>query len=462
VSFLASIAIIGGGPAGYVAAITAAQHGQEVTLIDKGPLGGTCLNEGCMPTKSLLESARVYSLVKQANKFGIRLTSNQIEIDWTIVQQRKNAVVSGLVQGIRYLMDKNRIKVINGTASFLTSRVIQIDTENTQEELAADKFIIASGSEPMSLPFAPFDKKWIIDSSQAMSLSSIPSSLLIIGGGVIGCEFASIFSRLGTKVTIVEMAEQLLPGEDEDIASVLHKQLKNDRVKIHTSTAVIDLNGDQKKAILDKDGAIHEVEADYVLVSIGRKPKIQALGLENAGVEYSRQGVHVNEQMQTSIPNIFACGDIIGGIQLAHVAFHEGKVAAINACGLEAQVNYHAVPRCIYTSPEIASVGLTEKQARGQYGDIRVGEYPFSANGKALIAHERIGKVKVLIEPEFGEILGISIVGPHATELIGQGTVMLHAELTTDLMIDLIAAHPTLSEALHEALLSTVGHAVHV
>jgi len=462
VRFLGSIAIIGGGPAGYVAAITAAQHGQQVTLIDKGPLGGTCLNEGCMPTKSLLESAGVYGLVKQANKFGIRLPSNQIEIDWGTVQLRKNEVVSSLVQGIQYLMKKNRIKVINGTASFLSSRVLRIDTEDKQEELIADKYIIAAGSEPVSLPFAPFNKEWIIDSSQAMSLTRIPPSLLIIGGGVIGCEFASIFSRLGTKVTMVEMAEQLLPGEDEDIASVLHKQLKKDGVKIHTSASVIDLNADQRKAILEKDGVIHEAEAEYVLVSIGRKPRIQVLGLDNIGVEYSRLGIHVNEQMQTSIPNIYACGDIIGGIQLAHVAFHEGKVAALNACGLETEVNYRAVPRCIYTSPEIASVGLSEKQAREQYEEIRVGEYPFSASGKALIANERIGKVKVLIEPQFGEILGMSIVGPHATELIGQGTVMLHAELTTDLMVDLIAAHPTLSEALHEAVLSAVGHAVHV
>lgn len=459
---MASIAIIGGGPAGYVAAITAAQHGQQVTLIDKGPLGGTCLNEGCMPTKSLLESAGVYSLVKQANKFGIRIASNQIEVDWDTVQQRKNTVVSSLVQGIQYLMKKNRIKVINGTASFLSSRVLRIDSEDKQEELTSDKIIIASGSEPVSLPFAPFNKEWIIDSSQAMSLTKIPSSLLIIGGGVIGCEFASIFSRLGTKVTIVEMAEQLLPGEDDDIASILHKQLKKDQVKIHTSTTVIDLNAVQKKAILENDGAIHEVEAEFVLVSIGRRPRIQALGFGNIGVQYSRQGIHIDERMQTNIPNIYACGDVIGGIQLAHVAFHEGKVAALNACGLETQVNYRAVPRCIYTSPEIASVGLTEKQAREQYGDISVGEFPFSANGKALITNEQIGKVKVTIEPEFGEILGISIVGPHATELIGQGTVMLQAELTTDLMVDLIAAHPTLSEALHEALLSAVGHAVHV
>jgi dihydrolipoamide dehydrogenase len=459
---LASIAIIGGGPAGYVAAITAAQQGQEVTIIDQGPLGGTCLNEGCMPTKSLLESAGVYSQLQHASEFGIRLPSGQIEIDWNTVQGRKNRIVSSLVQGIQYLMRKNKVKVVKGTASFLSSHVLRVEENGKGEEITADKIIIAAGSEPVQLPFAPFDGNWVIHSGQAMSLQSPPASLLIIGGGVIGCEYASIYSRLGTKVTIVEMADQLLPGEDEDVAAILYQQFKSDGVTIYPSTRLKDLNADQKKAIFENDKGLHELQADIVLVSIGRRPRVNNLGLENIGIDYTRQGIHVNEQMQTNIPNIYACGDVIGGIQLAHVAFHEGTVAALNSCGMDVQVNYRAVPRCIYTSPEIASVGLTETQARDQFGDIRVGEFPFSANGKALIANERIGKVKVLVEPEFGEIVGISIVGPHATELIGQGTVMLHAELTTDIMEDFIAAHPSLSEAVHEALLSAVGHAVHV
>lgn len=459
---MASIAIIGGGPAGYVAAITAAQQGHVVTVIDQGPLGGTCLNEGCMPTKALLETAGVYTKLQNASEFGIQVPSASIEIDWHAVQGRKNKIVTTLVQGIQYLMRKNKVKVVNGSASFLTSRVLRVENSGKQEEITADKIIVAAGSEPVELPFAPFDGDWIIHSGQAMSLQSIPSSLLIIGGGVIGCEFASIFSRLGTKVTIVEMADQLLPGEDQDVAAVLHKELENDSVTIYPSTRLKDLNKEQKKAIFENDQGLHEVKAELVLVSIGRKPRVYNLGLENIGIDFSRQGIHVNEQMQTNISNIYACGDVIGGIQLAHVAFHEGTVAALNACGLDEQVNYRAVPRCIYTSPEIASVGLTEKQAIDQYGDIRVGEFPFSANGKAFIANERAGKVKVLVEPEYGEIVGVSIVGPHATELIGQGTVMLHAELTTDSMEQFIAAHPSLSEAIHEAILSAVGHAVHI
>ncbi|MFD5852164.1 dihydrolipoyl dehydrogenase [Cytobacillus pseudoceanisediminis] len=459
---MGSIAIIGGGPAGYVAAITAAQQGQEVTIIDQGPLGGTCLNEGCMPTKSLLESAEVYSQLYHANKFGIRLPSGLIEIDWNAVQDRKNRIVSTLVQGIQYLMKKNKVKVIKGTASFKTSQVLQVVSNGNQQEMKADNIIIAAGSEPAPLPFAPFDGEWVIHSGQAMSLQSIPSSLLIVGGGVIGCEFASIFSRMGTKVTIVEMAGQLLPGEDEDIARVLHKQLEEDGAAIYTSAALKHLEAARKKAFIEDDKGLHEIQADRVLVSVGRKPRVNHLGLEGVGVDFSHQGIHVNDHMQTNIPSIYACGDVVGGIQLAHMAFHEGKVAALNACGMDAVVHASAVPRCIYTSPEIASVGLTEKQAREKYGDIRMGEFPFSANGKALIANEQAGKVKVMIDPEFGEIVGISIVGAHATELIGQGAVMLHAELTADLMENFIAAHPTLSEAVHEALLSAVGHAVHV
>ncbi|AZV41195.1 dihydrolipoamide dehydrogenase [Peribacillus asahii] len=456
------IAVIGGGPAGYVAAITAAQQGQNVLLITEGPLGGTCLNEGCMPTKALLESADTYELVKNAENLGIRLSSS-VEIEWSVVQQRKEEIVTTLVQGIQYLMKKNKIRVIQGSASFITNQRLRIDNNEQQEEIEVSKVIVASGSEPISLPFAPFDGEWVIHSGQAMSLPSIPSSLLIIGGGVIGCEFASIYSRMGTKVTIVEMGKQLLPSEDRDIAEILHRKLADEGVTVHTSTSVTDLNVDKKQVLIQlQDGIIQELQADYVLVAIGRKPRVHGLGLEEIGVDFSKQGIAVDEYMQTNIPSIYACGDVIGGIQLAHIAFHEGRVAALNACGQAEIVNYRAVPRCIYTSPELASVGLTEEQAKHQYGDIKIGEFPFSVNGKARISNETIGKVKVLVEPQYNEILGISIVGPHATELIGQGTVMLHAEITTDVLENLIMAHPTLSESIHEALLSTSGHAVHV
>ncbi|MEY8190270.1 dihydrolipoyl dehydrogenase [Peribacillus simplex] len=456
------IAIIGGGPAGYVAAITAAQQDKEVILVVDGPLGGTCLNEGCMPTKSLLKSADTYDLVKNAGHMGIRLPSNLIEVDWDTVQERKRDVISKLVNGIRYLMNKNKIKVIQGRASILTGHRLRIENGNKNKEIEASKIIISTGSEPIPLPFAPFDGEWIIHSGQAMSLPAIPESLLIVGGGVIGCEFASIYSRMGTKVTVIEMGAKLLPGEDDDITSILHGELKKQGVTVQTSTSVKNINATSKTVFLEKsNGESEELHADYVLVSIGRIPRVNEMGLEGNDIDFSRLGISVDDRMQTSNPSIYACGDVIGGIQLAHVAFHEGRVAALNACGQFAQVNYRAIPRCIYTSPEIASVGLTEKEARKKYGEIKVGEFAFSANGKAILSNEPVGKVKVLVNPQYNEILGFTIVGQHATELIGQGTVMLHAEITADMMDDFVAAHPTLSESIHEAFLNVVGQAVH-
>ncbi|AFU13386.1 Dihydrolipoyl dehydrogenase [Bacillus thuringiensis MC28] len=456
------LVVIGGGPAGYVAAITAAQTGKDVTLIDEADLGGTCLNVGCMPTKSLLESAEVYNIVNHAQRFGVLVDKQSISIDWNQIQTRKSQIVVQLVQGIQYLMKKNKIKVIKGKGKFETDHRLRVTQRNKEAIVDGEQFIIAAGSEPTELPFAPFDGEWILNSSHAMSLENIPASLLIVGGGVIGCEFASIYSRLGTKVTIVEMAPQLLPGEDEDIASILREKLENDGVEIFTGAALKGLNNYKKQASFEYEGSMHELTPEFVLVSVGRKPRVQDLGLEKAGVQFSNKGITVNEHMQTNIAHIYAAGDIIGGIQLAHVAFHEGTTAALHASGEDVKVNYHAVPRCIYTAPEIASVGLSEKGAREQYGDILIGEFPFTANGKALILGEQMGKVKVIVEPKYQEIVGISIIGPRATELIGQGTVMIHTEVTADIMRDYIAAHPTLSEAIHEALLQAVGHAVHV
>ncbi|MGN4443503.1 dihydrolipoyl dehydrogenase [Bacillus cereus group sp. MYBK79-1] len=456
------LVVIGGGPAGYVAAITAAQNGKDVTLIDEANLGGTCLNVGCMPTKSLLESAEVHDIVRKANTYGVTLNQGSISIDWNQIQTRKSQIVTQLVQGIQYLMKKNKIKVIQGKAKFETDHRVRVTHGDKEEIVDGEQFIIAAGSEPTALPFAPFDGKWILNSSHAMSLEHIPKSLLIVGGGVIGCEFASIYSRLGTKVTIIEMAPQLLPGEDGGIAQILKEKLENDGVEIFTGAALKGLNNYKKQASFEYEGSIQEANPEFVLVSVGRKPRVQGLDVEKAGVQFSNNGISVNEHMQTNVSHIYAAGDVIGGIQLAHVAFHEGTTAALHASGEDVKVNYHAVPRCIYTAPEIASVGLTEKDARERYGDIQIGEFPFTANGKALIIGEQTGKVKVIVEPKYQEIIGISIIGPRATELIGQGTVMIHTEVTADIMRDYIAAHPTLSEAIHEALLQAIGHAVHV
>ncbi|MED3626733.1 acetoin dehydrogenase complex dihydrolipoyl dehydrogenase [Bacillus subtilis] len=456
-----TLAIIGGGPAGYAAAVSAAQQGRNVLLIDKGQLGGTCLNEGCIPTKSLLESANVLDKIKHADSFGIELPAGAISVDWSKMQSRKQQVVSQLVQGVQYLMKKNQIQVVKGTASFLSERKLLIEGENGKEIREADQVLIASGSEPIELPFAPFDGEWIIDSKDALSLSEIPSSLVIVGGGVIGCEYAGLFARLGTKVTIIETADHLIPAEDEDIARLFQEKLEEDGVEVHASSRLERVDQTAKTAIWKSGQREFKTKTDYVLVAIGRKPRLDGLQLEQAGVDFSPKGIPVNGHMQTNVPHIYACGDAIGGIQLAHAAFHEGIIAASHASGRDVKINEKHVPRCIYTSPEIACIGMTERQARSIYGDVKIGEFPFSANGKALIKQQAEGKVKIMAEPEFGEIVGVSMIGPDVTELIGQAAAIMNGEMTADMTEHFIAAHPTLSETLHEALLSTIGLAVH-
>ncbi|MEK3746481.1 dihydrolipoyl dehydrogenase [Brevibacillus sp. FSL K6-0770] len=455
------IAIIGGGPAGYVAAITAARAGKQVVLIEKKELGGTCLNEGCMPTKALLECADTYQHVLHAERFGIENAADHVQVNWAKINAYKQSIVQKLTGGVHYLMKRNQVQVIRGSAAFENERALLVETANGTSKIEAEKFIVTTGAEPIALPFAPFDGEWIMHSSHFLSLETPPPVLVIVGGGVIGCEFASVYSRLGSQVVIAEMAEQLLPGEDPDIAAFLERSLKQQGVQIHLSSSVEALDRTTRTARIRTPEGTAEIKADAVLVAIGRKPRLDGLLLERAGVKATARGIEVNERMQTSQPHIFAAGDACGGIQLAHVAFHEGEVAARNACGEEAMLNLRAVPRCIYTSPEVASVGLTERQAREKYAGLLVGEFPFSANGKAMILQETAGKVKVLVEPTYHEIVGITLVGARATELIGQAALMMHAEMTADAMENFIAPHPTLSEILTEAVRGALGHAIH-
>nr|WGD90534.1 dihydrolipoyl dehydrogenase [Bacillus subtilis] len=454
-----TLAIIGGGPAGYAAAVSAAQQGRNVLLIDKGQLGGTCLNEGCIPTKSLLESANVLDKIKHADSFGIELPAGAISVDWSKMQSRKQQVVSQLVQGVQYLMKKNQIQVVKGTASFLSERKLLIEGENGKEIREADQVLIASGSEPIELPFAPFDGEWIIDSKDALSLSEIPSSLVIVGGGVIGCEYAGLFARLGTKVTIIETADHLIPAEDEDIARLFQEKLEEDGVEVHASSRLERVDQTVPKQQYGK--AVSESLKRRPIMCWWRSaenPVLTDYSWNRYGVDFSPKGIPVNGHMQTNVPHIYACGDAIGGIQLAHAAFHEGIIAASHASGRDVKINEKHVPRCIYTSPEIACIGMTERQARSIYGDVKIGEFPFSANGKALIKQQAEGKVKIMAEPEFGEIVGVSMIGTRCNRAHRyQAAAIMNGEMTADMTEHFIAAHPTLSETLHEALLSTIG-----
>lgn len=456
-----TIVIIGGGPAGYVAAITAAQNGEKVILIEEKELGGSCFNDGCIPAKSLLKSAETIQAVEHAQHFGIDVPIDDVKANWNKVQDYKNDVVKQLVQEIAELMEKNKIRVMKGKATFLTTQTLHIRGTTCEEVITADRVIIATGSESNELPSVPFDGEWVIDSAKIQELPAIPASLLIIGGGVIGCEYASVYSRLGTKVTFIDRSDQLLKGEEPDVAEILQQKLESDGVVVHPLTEVKHLNRKERQVVFGNEQESFTEYPDYVLVSIGRKARVEGLHLAEIGVDYSARGIEVNESMQTNIPHIYACGDVSGGMKLAHVAFHEGRVAALHACGQDIKVNTRTIPRCIYTSPEIASVGLTEEQAKHEYGDIRIGESSFSTNAKAVIHDEKIGKIKVIVTSQSDEIVGFSIVGPRATELIGQGAVMIHAGVTAEHMKDLIAAHPTLSEVIEEALLSAKGQAVY-
>ena len=302
-----TLVIIGGGPAGYVAAITAARFGRDVVLIDQGQLGGTCLNEGCIPTKALLQSADMYEHVKSAEHFGIKLSEKEPIIHWEAVQKRKRSVVKQLTDGVRYLMNKNKITVVNGKASFLSAHELFIESEGKSEIIQAKQIIIATGAAPAALPFAPFDGEWIIHSKDAMSLSSIPNSLCIIGGGVIGCEFASIFSRMGSKVVMIERAVHILPEEDREIAQCLHKQLEEAGVDILTAASVKQLDSTSRNVVVENNqGERCDIQSDFCLVAIGRTPQLGELNLDQVGIEFDRNGIYVNEHMQTNLPHIYA------------------------------------------------------------------------------------------------------------------------------------------------------------
>ena len=330
--------------------------------------------------------------VQRASYFGIDVPTNEVKVNWARVQEYKSNVVKELVGDLWKLMEKNQIQVIKGKASFITNRTLHIEGPDREEVIEADSVIISTGSIGNELPTAPFDGKWVIDSDQAQELPSVPSSLLIIGGGVVGCEYASIYSRLGTKVTFLDRSDQLLRGEDPDLANILQSQLESDGVTVHPLTEVKYVDYEKKQVVFGNDQVTLTESPDYVLVSIGRQPRVSELNLDEIGVSYSRRGIEVNTSMQTNIPHIYACGDVNGGMKLAHVAFHEGKVAALHACGHNVKVDLRSVPRCIYTTPEIAGVGLSEEQARNIYGEILVGESSFLQMQKQLFTVKRLGK----------------------------------------------------------------------
>ncbi len=458
------IVIIRGGPGGYVAAIKAAQLGGKVTLVEKEELGGTCLNWGCMPTKALLHGVEILESVEAGKEFGVQVEG--LKVDFAKMSVRKDRAVKILVSGVAGLMKANGVEVIKGTATLLSRGTVQVaDEKNQTGSFQARKIILATGSVSAPLPIPGAQLPGVIDSTGALKLTRVPESMVLIGAGPIGLEFGTIFSALGAKVTILELLPQILPSEDEEIASALEKSLRNFKIKILTGAQVkgIEETGGGKLKVSAVTGEGEKTfEAEVVLVAVGRKPNLEGLGLQEAGVRFGKKGIEVNSRMETSVPGIYAVGDVTGQWLLAHFAFAQGEVAAENALGHEAELDSRAVPRCVYTLPEVASVGLTEKEAREKGYDIKVGKFPFSANGKATVLGERTGFVKIVSEVKYGEILGMNIFGPHATDLIGEAVLAMTLEGTAEDIARAIHPHPTLTEAVKEAALDVDGLSLHI
>lgn len=455
------LVIIGGGPGGYEAAIRAAQLGAKVTLIENDNLGGTCLNRGCIPTKALYKNAEAVNSLKNINEFGITL--GEYTFDMVKAQERKNEVVKKLVTGIEQLLKGNIIEVIKGKATFKGSKLLEVITEEGTQEITANNIIIATGSSSSSVPVPGINLPNVITSDEILDFESVPKNLAILGGGVVGVEFAGIFASLGAQVTIIEFLPKILYRLDDELSKKLSVYLKKQGIKIITGSVLKEVQKTDEglKLIAGNDKGEVEVTCDYLLSAAGRKPNLDGLNLESAGIEYDRKGIKVDGNYKTSTEGVYAVGDVIGGIMLAHIASEEGKVCVENIYGHNSKVNYNAVPSCVFTFPEAASVGMTEDEAKEAGIEYIVGKSMFGANGKALSMGEGEGFVKVMAEKESHKLIGVHIMGPHASDIVHDGSLAIQNGLTIENIKESVFAHPTLSEVFYEAVCGCIGEAIH-
>jgi len=454
------VAVLGGGPGGYTAAIRAAQLGAKVACIEKETeLGGTCLRVGCIPTKAWVQTAFALKEAEEHfGKFGVQV--GEAKLDFATSNEWKAGVVKQMTSGVAGLFKANGVEWVQGAGRFKDANTIAVDGG---EDVTFKQAVIATGSFPLRPPIEGLDSPRCVDSTGLLAQDKVPKRLVVLGGGIIGCEFASIFSRFGSEVTIIEMLDTLIPQEDADAAKELAKQFGKRGITLHLGKQCKKVEDDGSSLVVHF-GESETVQADLMLVSVGRGPLVEDIGLEQAGVRFDkRKGIAADEHRRTTVPHIYAVGDCAGYWQLAHTAFREGEVAAENACGHDAVVDNRAVPRPIYTDPEIAGVGLTEAEAREQYGDdVAVGRFPWVANARAVMQDETVGWVKSIHETRYGELLGIVMVGPHVTDMIETGVVAIDAESTVETVADGMAPHPTLSEAIKEAGLAALGRAIHI
>jgi len=465
------VVIVGAGTGGYVAAIRCAQLGKKVAVVEKQKaLGGTCLIWGCIPTKALLEHAHALKVISAAKEWGVAIPAATPAIDMHQVQSRKDRIVTGLTKGVEFLFKKNKIDWIKGTARLAGKGKIEV-VDGEKQTLEAKEIILATGSSARSVPGIEIDHTRIITSDEAIGLKAVPKSLVIMGSGAVGVEFASIYRRFGSDVTIIELLPRLVPLEDEAISSELEKSFKKQGIKALTGTkvtkATAGANGVEVEA-QTPDGKTQTLSADLLLVATGRGPVTTGLGVEEAGIAMERGYIKVDEMYRTSVPNMSAIGDVITlgsgpHPQLAHVSSAEGILVAERLAGLEVRpINYDHVPSCTYCDPEIGSVGLTEAEAREKGYDVRVGSFPFGVLGRAKMAGETEGFVKIVAEKKYDEILGVHMIGPRSTELVAEAVVALRLECTVEELIKTMHAHPTFSEAIGEAAHATHGAAIHL
>ncbi|MGV8980971.1 dihydrolipoyl dehydrogenase [Clostridium sp.] len=455
------IVIIGGGPGGYVAAIRAAQLGARVCIIEKAELGGTCLNRGCIPTKVLYRNAEILNTLKNINEFGIKVESYSISVKE--IQNRKEKIVNQLVKGVEQLLKANKIDIILGTASLKDKNTVSILLQNGDlREITAENIIIATGSTP-SIPNIPgINLPGVYTSKSILEFKEVPNNLAIIGGGIIGMEFAGIFNALGSKVTVIEFLPSILDQVDTDLTKRLSVSLKRKGININISTKAISIEKNNDGLILTAEGKGGEIvfEADKILVSVGRTPMTEGLNIENLGIVINRKAIVVDENYETNIPHIYAIGDVNGKSMLAHVASHQGKSVAERIMGYVATSFSEIIPSCIFVFPEIACVGITENEAKEKGIEYKTSKFLFGANGKALALGEGEGMIKVIASLD-DTILGVHIMGPHASDLIHEGTMAINNKMKVDNITSMIHAHPTLSEAFEEAVLGLKGESIH-
>jgi len=456
--------IIGGGPGGYVAAIRVAQLGGKVILVEKDELGGVCLNRGCIPTKVMLSTADVYDTVaRRCGEFGV--STGEVSLDYAKAIERRDRVVKQLVSGVGFLMKKHSIQVLKGIGKLISRTEVEVTlADGKKQTVSGRNIIIATGSEAVELPIPGLEGENVWDSDGALNATQVPKTLLVIGGGAIGVEWGYMFAKLGAQVTIVELMSQLLPLTDSEVAAELKKCLEKDGIKILTESRVTKVEhkkGSEIATVLTGESE-QKIEAEKILVAVGRRPISEGIGVEELGIATDRGRIVVNERMQTNVPGVYAIGDVVGGLLLAHKASEEGVVAAENIMGRDSKMSYKSIPSAVYTTPEVATVGLTEEAAKDKGIECKVGRFYFRANGKALGLGERDGFVKFVADAKYGEIVGCHMIGPHVTDLIHEVVIGMDSEATVEVIGRAVHAHPTLSEVVKEAALDADGASIHM